>query len=177
MLLVPLHFFCNWFRFCLISCTCWSWFKVSSTLNVQQANHLQDAWVGSRRSKFLIWTNLRIPTFRGSFFKRRALPWNEIHLEAFIKDGLQNFKCRACKGKGKKVLIMGLVPPRNPIQFQFTLSLSQNGQDMTRQQKRKLGSEMLNFFKLVSYGSLVFLWKLSRMSHAKQTWRMNTVPF
>ena len=171
-----LFIFCNWFRFCVISSTCWSWFKVLQLLTCTSEPSSR-CLVGSRRSKFLIWTNLRIPTFRGSFFKRRALPWNEMHLETFIKDGLQNFKCRACKGKGKKVLIMGLVPPRNPIQFQFTLSLSQNGQDMTRQQKRKLGSEMLNFFKLVSYGSLVFLWKLSRMSHAKQTWRMNTVPF
>ena len=121
----------------------------SSTLNLHKRTIFKmPCWLS--RSPFLIWTNLRIPTFRGSFFKRRALPWNEMHLEAFIEDGLQNFKCRACKGKGKKVLIMGLVPPRNPIQFQFTLSLSQNGQDMTRQQKSKPGSEMLNFFKLLS---------------------------
>lgn len=88
----PLHY-CNWFRFCVISSTCWSWFKGEPSSR---------CLVGSCRSKFLIWTNLRIPTFRGSFFKRRALPWNEMHLEAFIEDGLQNFKCQMSSLQGER---------------------------------------------------------------------------
>ncbi len=140
--LLSFHFFCSssfyGFWFGVISSTRWSWFQVLQ-LNLQLSSQVP----------------LRLPLSVDPFSKGGPCQgvkfisltghWRwavKLPMSTNVNNGLQGEREEGCDHGPSSASESNSNSPN--------FFLAQNGQDMTRQPKSKLGDEMLDFFKLVS---------------------------